>query len=347
MSHANTLVSVIVPSYNSIRTLRLCLESIRAQTYTPIQMIVVDDESTDGSDAIAEELGATLVRTGVNSGVAVARNMGVDAASGEILFFLDSDLAMDPRAVDTAVTLLESMPHVGVFCGAYEPVPLIPTTMAGRYRTIEQGVWFNEIEAGPIRGLYSAIFATRKETFRAIGPFNTRLRWTEDMEYGIRILQRYEMWVSRDIHGRHDHDRTLYTIFRKVWQRTRLGIQLWTHFRQLPGGAAAPNRALSSVTALAAALALPLPLLVGPLGALATPLLVLLTIGLDPRMYRYAFTDGGLLFGLYFTAVRIAVVLTTAVAAGTGILQYLLTGGHRAGVPVKPAGRRRIAVAQK
>jgi len=344
MTQANPLVSVIVPSYNSSRTLHLCLESVGAQTYAPIELIVVDDGSTDDSAAIAEKHGATLVRTGVNSGQSVARNLGVETANGEILFFLDSDVALDNRAVETAIGFLERDPRLGAICGAYDPEPLLPTTLAARYRTVEQYVWFNEIEAGPIRGLYSAIFAIRAATFRAIGPFHTSLRYTEDQEFGFRLLERYEMWVSRDIHGRHDHDATLGTIFRKVFQRTRLGMQLWMHHRSLPGGAATGSRALSSATALGAGLLLPLPLLVGPLGALATPLLILATIALDPQMYRRAFVDGGFLFGLYFAAVRVAVVFTSAVASGIGVLQYVLTGGRNAGVPAKSASRRVPAV---
>lgn len=324
MTRTDPLVSVIVPSYNSSRTLELCLQSVANQTYSPIELIVVDDGSTDGSLELARAQGAKVIPTGANSGQSVARNLGAEHAAGEILFFLDSDVALDAHGVEIAVRALQENPRIGAMCGAYDPEPLLPTTLAAHYRTVEQYVWFNEVE-GPIPGLYSALFAIRAEVFREIGPFDPALRHTEDQDYGFRLLQRYEMWVTPAIHGRHDHDATLRTIFRKVFQRTRLGMQLWLRYRSLPGGAATGARAFSSVTVGAAALSVPLPWLLGPLYALIPLGLVVLTIGLDRSMFRHGFTTRGIGFGLYFTAVRLLVLLTTAIAGGIGVLQYLLT----------------------
>lgn len=333
MSRSDPLVSVIIPSYNSRRTLQLCLQSVAEQTYPHIELIVVDDRSTDGSYEIAVASGARVVRTPQNSGQSVARNLGAESANGEILFFLDSDVALDPRGVEIAVRTLLENPRIGAICGAYDPEPLLPTTLAAHYRTVEQYVWFNEVD-GPIPGLYSALFGIRAEVFREIGQFDPALRHTEDQDYGFRLLQRYEMWVTPEIHGRHDHDATLRTIFRKVFQRTRLGMQLWLRYRSLPGGAATGARAWSSATVLAAALSLPLPWLLGPVGALAPLAFVLLTIGLDRSMFHHAFASRGVGFGLYFTVVRLLVLLTTAVAAGIGVFQYLLT--HRAAERSRP-----------
>jgi len=331
MTESGPLVSVIIPSYNSSRTLSLCLQSVAAQTYSPIEVIVVDDGSTDGSLEIARASGAKVISTGSNSGQSVARNLGAEHARGEILFFLDSDVALDSRGVEIAVKTLLENPRIGAICGAYEPEPLLPTTLAAHYRTVEQYVWFNEVE-GPIPGLYSALFGIRAEVFREIGPFDPALRHTEDQDYGFRLLQRYEMWVTPAIHGRHDHDATLGTIFRKVFQRTRLGMQLWLRYRALPGGAATGARAWSSATVLGTALSLPLPWLLGPWAVLLPLVLATTTILLDRAMFRHAFASRGIGFGLYFTAVRFAVLFTTAVAAGIGVVQYLLTG-RRAGRP--------------
>jgi CDP-glycerol glycerophosphotransferase len=89
------LVSVIVPIYNVEAYLRDCLDSIRSQTYRELQVILVDDGSTDGSLAIAEEFVAAddrfrLVRQ-ANAGLSAARNTGIPYATGEFLAFVDSD----------------------------------------------------------------------------------------------------------------------------------------------------------------------------------------------------------------------------------------------------------------
>ncbi|WP_213453325.1 glycosyltransferase family 2 protein [Rhizomonospora bruguierae] len=325
MSRANPLVSVIVPSYNSARTLQACLQSVADQTYAPLELIVVDDGSTDDTAQIARACGATVVSIPVNSGSAVARNVGAQNAKGEIFFYLDSDLGLDSRGVEVAVAMLRENPRIGAICGAYDPEPLLPPSLAARYRLCEQYVWFNEIKIGPIPGLYTALFGIRAEVFREIGLFQAGLSYTEDMDYGFRILQRYEIWVTTAIHGRHDHDATLRMVLSKVFHRTYDGMQLWMRYRSLPGGAATAARATAAVTMFAALLALPLPWLLGPLAALVSPLLLVTTVALDTKMYRHAFASGGLWFGLFFSVMRLLVTATTGVAAAAGVLLYLLS----------------------
>lgn len=323
MTGENPLVSIVIPSYNSIRTLGLCLSSAANQTYSPIEIIVVDDCSADDSAQIASTMGVTVLRTPVNSGQSVARNLGAEHAHGTILFFLDSDVAIDPGSVAIAVAALQADPEIGAICGVYDPEPLMSASLAAQYRTAQQYVWFNEVD-GTIPGLHTALFAIRTDVFHEIGPFNPDLRHTEDQEYGYRLGQRYDVRVTPKVHGRHDHDATVRTILRKVFYRTRLGMPLWLRHKTLPGGAATGSRALASASALAAALALPLPLLIGAIGAMVSPMLVAFTVALDAATYRHVFARRGIRFGLYFVAVHLLVNLTSAVAAGLGVLAHLL-----------------------
>ncbi len=165
------LVSVVIPNYNYARTLSACIEAVQRQTYPSIEIIVVDDHSTDDSVAIAHRYGVTVLETPVNSGVSIARNLGAENAKGQILFFLDSDVALDTDAVANAVAALEADPTSGAICGMDRAEPLFPAGLVKDYRAIQQYVWFGEIE-GPIPGLHSALCAMRVEVFREIGPFN-------------------------------------------------------------------------------------------------------------------------------------------------------------------------------
>jgi glycosyltransferase involved in cell wall biosynthesis len=334
MTRENSLVSVIIPSYNSARTLRLCLRSVADQTYAPIEVVVVDDRSTDDSAQIAKSMDAIVLCTEVNSGQSVARNLGADHARGPILFFLDSDVALSADGIEIAVAALQADPAIGAICGVYDAAPLLSTSLAAQYRTAQQYVWFNEVE-GAIPGLHTALFAIRADVFKEIGPFNPELRHTEDQEYGYRLGRKYDVRVSLAIRGRHDHDATLRTILYKVFHRTRLGIPLWFQNKALPGGAATGPRALASAFTLAAALTLPLPWVIGAIGVVVPLLLTAITIGLDTATYRYVLARRGIAFGLYFIGVHLLVILTSAIAAGIGVLQHLL--GHWAG------GRRRAS----
>jgi len=86
--------SVIVPAYNSAATIAACLESLKTLHYPDYETIVIDDGSTDSTAQIAEDTGARVIRT-EHRGLAVARNAGTEAASGEIVAFIDSDARAD------------------------------------------------------------------------------------------------------------------------------------------------------------------------------------------------------------------------------------------------------------
>lgn len=89
------LISVIVPVYNVEKYLRRCVDSILKQTYQNLEILLVDDGSTDGCAAICDDYGRKDVRVRVihkeNGGLSSARNVGIDAAMGELLAFVDSD----------------------------------------------------------------------------------------------------------------------------------------------------------------------------------------------------------------------------------------------------------------
>lgn len=93
----NPLVSVIIPAYNAEKTITDCLESVRQQTYKNIEIIVINDGSTDNTLSIVEQYKVLYndfnlkIYTITNSGPASARNCGIDHANGEYIAFLDSD----------------------------------------------------------------------------------------------------------------------------------------------------------------------------------------------------------------------------------------------------------------
>jgi CDP-glycerol glycerophosphotransferase len=105
------MISVIVPIYNVEPYLRACLESIAAQTVRDIEVVMVDDGSTDGSAAIAGEMAAADRRFRLisqpNGGLGRARNTGAAASTGGYLMFVDSDDLLPPRALELLLGALE------------------------------------------------------------------------------------------------------------------------------------------------------------------------------------------------------------------------------------------------
>lgn len=95
------LVSIIVPTYNSSKTLNLCLESIKRQTYSDIEIIVVDNYSIDDTVEIAEKHGSKVFR--VEALRSLARNYGVMKSKGVFLLFLDADQELTPKVIEDCV----------------------------------------------------------------------------------------------------------------------------------------------------------------------------------------------------------------------------------------------------
>lgn len=106
------LVSVIVPVYNVEKYLKNCLDSLKAQTYSNLEFILIDDGSQDASSQIADQYAKEDSRFTVihqaNSGLSQARNHGIELAKGEYLTFVDSDDTVTPDYVEFMYELLEA-----------------------------------------------------------------------------------------------------------------------------------------------------------------------------------------------------------------------------------------------
>lgn len=322
------LTTVIVPNYNHAKSLSLCLAAIARQTYAPLEVVVVDDRSTDDSVSIAKSMGVTVISTPENGGPAVARNLGAASASGEILFFVDSDGALAPDAVATAVALLEQDPELGAVCGIEDPDPLIRDSRVEDYRTLQHHYW-SIASQGEVSFLFSAMFAIRARVFAEIGPFNPRLRQTEEVDYGHRLSARYRIRSTTAIHGKLDHDEELRPLLGKLFHRVRCRVPMYARKRRFARGYETPSRAYSSVAAVLAVLTAPLALLT-PVWWCLTGALLAVSLACDARMYRYVLARKGAGFTVFFVGVHLLVNVVIAGAMAVGVTQWLVSRRFRA-----------------
>jgi glycosyltransferase involved in cell wall biosynthesis len=119
------LVSVVVPVYNGERYIEDCLRSVLEQDYPALEVIVVDDGSSDGTEARVSAIGDARVafHRQANSGSAVARNRGVELARGEYIAFNDSDDLWAPHRLKQQVAFLRAQTDVHAVCGRFMAVP--------------------------------------------------------------------------------------------------------------------------------------------------------------------------------------------------------------------------------
>lgn len=121
------LVSIIVPIYKVEPYLRRCLDSIVNQTYTNLEIILVDDGSPDGCPQICDEYATKDERIVVihkeNGGLSDARNAGLDICKGEYIYYLDGDDAIDDSCIVLMLELVNKYPEVEIVIGEMQTIP--------------------------------------------------------------------------------------------------------------------------------------------------------------------------------------------------------------------------------
>lgn len=330
MSSDNPLVSVILPHYNRSHLLRLSLAALAAQSYSPIEVILVDDVSTDDSRQVAESMGVTVLRNPTNSGPSAARNRGAEHAKGDILLFVDSDIALDPDAVGGVVTTLRDQPELGAVGGILRPESLLSRTLAARYRAVQMYKWWMPTHR-PTLELHACLIAVPAKVFAQIGPFNPNLPDTESADYRGRLTDHYPVKITDAVRGRHDHDHTVAMILRKVFRRARASTRDWRK-GELPGDSL--PRAIGGVLMVGSVVALPLAAFLGPVGLVPSAVLAATAVGLDAGTYKHAFVSQGPGFGVYFSGVHALVTLAGTIGGGLGVLQRVLSRSRPAPVTV-------------
>ncbi len=193
------LVSVIVPNYNGEAVLAECLASIKRQTYKPIQIIVVDDASTDQSLMIAEQFfeGVEVIRRAENGGFAATVNEGLKAARGKYVALLNMDTKAEERWIEASLDAFKRITDAGMIqpkvltfddpCTYYSVG--IGVTRSGYAFNIGQGALeegqFNE--GRYVLGATGAASVWRREVFEIIGNFDEDLgHYLEDVDLSLR-----------------------------------------------------------------------------------------------------------------------------------------------------------------
>lgn len=224
-------VSVIIPAYNAGRTLRPCLQSVIATDYDgEVEIIVVDDGSSDDTCNIVNELGCQLIRRGSNGGPARARNAGAIAARGEVLFFLDADTRMRRDTIREAVHVL-GREGVGAVTGMYEAEP-INSGFFQRYYAYLKFHTFTASAADRITAFGGQCGAVYKRVFERVGGYRP-IQWGMDIEneeLGYRINQSSTVALGRRVRVGHN-----FPTLRKLLFVFMNRVYWWVLFRHFSG----------------------------------------------------------------------------------------------------------------
>lgn len=198
-------VSVCVPCYNAEEYIGDALESVLAQSRTPLEVLVIDDRSTDDSaEAIRRFEGVRLLENPVNMGNGLVRNRAIFEARGDLVAFLDADDVWLPHHLETVVGLLEKFPEAAVGFSAVE------------FFGSREGTWQTQLpEAQPADAFWECLRHTcvpqmtavvRRSVLAAVGGYqqpSPAYRSAPDYDLWLRISRNYPFVATRQVTARY------------------------------------------------------------------------------------------------------------------------------------------------
>lgn len=186
-SDGRPLVSVIIPCYNSARYLAETIESVLAQTYPRVEIILIDDGSSDETAKIAQGYPVNYVYQ-TNRGISAARNTGFLHSQGKYVLFLDHDDRLLPRGVEAGVKLLEEHPECAIAVGEHKFIGPDGTEIGDSHKhAAGQDHYLRLLEHNFIETPCSALH--RRSNLEVAGVFDESVQGAEDYELYLRIAR--------------------------------------------------------------------------------------------------------------------------------------------------------------
>jgi len=209
-------ISVVIPVRNGGSNFQCCLEAIRACDPAPHEVIVVDDGSIDDSARVAQEWGARVLETSrPGSGPAQARNLGAHAASGEVVLFVDADVALRPDAIGRVARHFAADPDLAACFGSYDDDPAAPNFLS-QYKNLFHH-YVHQSARADASTFWAGCGAIRRGVFLSAGGFSERYDRPaiEDIELGYRLKAcSFKLRLDKNLQGKHLKTWTLRSLLR-------------------------------------------------------------------------------------------------------------------------------------
>ena len=188
LSRTNPLVSVIIPCYNYARFLGEAIESVLRQEYQPVEIVVIDDGSTDHTERVAARYPSVQYYYQPNAGLATARNAGISKSRGRYILFLDADDLLCMGALEAAVSVMLENPACGFVYGDFratgrDGTDFVSFDMPSHHRDDYLGLFDGNHIAMCAAVLYP------RYVLEQVGGFRTELRAAEDYDLHFRIAR--------------------------------------------------------------------------------------------------------------------------------------------------------------
>lgn len=224
MIKKNYGVSVIIPVFNSSRTLEISLKSIFESDYPDFEVIVVDDGSTDNSVDIAKKFKCRVIKKETNTGAADARNIGAGKAKYSILFFTDSDCILKKDTISKIVGSFNK--NFEVVAGIYSKQPYDKGNIFSAYHSLL--AYYNYLNSSvALFGTQCA--AIKRDLFWKLGGFDCSIKGAtvEDLKFQYKLQSiKCNYHVNMDAQVLHNSRNSLTNLLRSYYKRSKFATEL-------------------------------------------------------------------------------------------------------------------------
>jgi glycosyltransferase involved in cell wall biosynthesis len=193
LHQSSPLVSVVIPCYNQGHFLSDAIESVLNQTHRPLDIVVIDDGSTDGTSDVAARYPEVRCLRQQNMGLSEARNRGIKESLGSYLIFLDADDRLLPHAVETGLNALKTHPECAFVYGESKSIASDGTPVANTPRPRIDNEHYMEL----LRDNYiynPAMVVYRREIFHCVAGFDRSVNPAADYDLYLRISRKYRIF---------------------------------------------------------------------------------------------------------------------------------------------------------
>jgi glycosyltransferase involved in cell wall biosynthesis len=198
-------VSVVMPLYNNASEVRRGIGSVVSQSVASLELIVVNDGSTDGGEKVVEEFRDSRIRLlhQPNKGVSAARNCGVAEAKSELIAFLDADDEWKPDFLETIFRLYKAFPQCGVFATHYSYRERNGNFRSPILRRVPDGSWegvidnYFEVAANSDPPIWSSAVAVKKKALISVEGFPEGITIGEDLLTWARLAVAQKIAYSK------------------------------------------------------------------------------------------------------------------------------------------------------
>ncbi len=318
------MISIVIPTYNVSRFMPNLLDSIFGNRIDDMEVIIVDDCSKDDTVSIAKKYPVNVIELEVNGGPARARNIGVEAAKGDIIFFLDSDVLVMDGTIKEVEDYFRNDPSAQCVIGICATEPLnrgfVPKYMAMFEYIHLLGVPDNKVSVfAPRCG------ALKKELFQRLGGYREKYKGAdvEDFELARRICQTDDIILNPKMLVRHQFVNNVEEAVRNYFKRAVMWIHLFLSDKKLDNaGPTTPGNGIAAICSFLGFISL----LFMPFMPVAKPVFVLLMVlflFFNLKWWNFMRNEAGFVFSMKALLLNFVLGVDIIFASLFGTITYI------------------------